>query len=793
MMHWKATTIVLAIALATLAGCSQPIYLHDCDEFTRRVGVPPDIACNPNLQNEKASPDVPLPPTIDDPERTPMYVTLHQCIALALENGVTGLQTARNFGLLDDDLVTSQSLGAQFFGDSIRVLALNPAITGTNIEFNMARYDPLFRSVVSASAVDNVAGDSGAFRNGQFANFGVSAEQAFASGGQATIRFGSETNQGITPATNFYSRFAQQNFFTNTLNPQYTPDLSFSFDQPLLYGFGSDINSLLSQHPEVINNVGAQTYNRSVELQQTGIVLARIKFDVDRADFERSVNFMLANVEIAYWNLYGAFVNLFSSEQALRQAHTAWKINKAKYDAGSIAVTQYAQIRGQYEQFRGDRLVALGQVLDAERTLRGLMGLPAADGTRLVPVDTPTVSQFLPDWNEAQRDCLNLRPELVMQRHDLKQKQLELLREKNGLLPDIKLGGKYDIHGAGGRLDGDEIFGGTGLSNNALRVLASDHFNDFYLGVYGAVPLGYRAQNAAVRAAKLRLAQSYLQLRDQEERARRYLVQQYRAVIQDYKVIQARHQQREAFAEQVEARFKEFVAGKTTADFLLQAQRDWANAVSVEYQAIVEYNNALVRFQFAKGTLMQFNGIQVAEGPLPQCVQVRAVENEKQRALAIACREEAYGIHEFASGNPILPQASAAPLPVLIKTTPDLKLEDTSPAPRPLDSLPGQPPISLPSATSIPAIPSGPALPSAPVISTPAPAPSTGTGPVEQVPLVPPSYAAPTMTPTLPAPTPRSLQPNFTPPTMTSPPPPPPPPANGSSPRKAGPPDDGLR
>jgi outer membrane protein TolC len=778
MKHWKATFFLLTLALTALAGCSQPIYLHDCDDLAKRAGVPPDIACNPKLTLEQATPNVMRPTDIRDPECTPMYVTLHQCIALALERGNTGLQTSRNFGLLDDDLITSVALGGQFFGDSIRVLALNPAILATNIDFNMARYDPLFRSIIGASSQDNPVGSSANFRDGQFANFGVSWEQAFASGGAASILFGSQTNQGINPATNFYSRFAQQNFFTNTLNPQYTPNLTFSFDQPLFYGYGSDINSLLAQHPEVQNNLGAQTYNHSVEGVQSGIVIARIRFTEERADFERGVNFMLANVEVAYWNLYGAFVNLFSAEQALRQAHVAWKINKAKYEAGSIAITQYAQIRGQYEQFRGDRLVALGQVLESERTLRGLVGLPAADGTRLVPVDTPTVAPYRPDWAQAEHECLTLRPELVIQRSDLKQKQLELIRENNGLLPDIRAGASYSINGAGGTLDGDGVFGNTGQSNNALRVLASDHYNDFSAGIYGAIPLGYRAQNAAVRAAKLKLAQSYLQLRDEEERARRYLVSQYRAVIQDYDVLVARHQQREAFAEQVEARFKEFVAGKTTADFLLQAQRDWATAVQSEYQAIVEYNNALVRFQFAKGTLLQFNGVQIAEGPLPQCVQVRAVENERQRAAALALRQEAYGVNEYPSGNPILPSATAAPLPVLLHSTP---------APGPLEELvapqspsgdPAMPP-TLPSVGSLPGPSQPPAV--APTAPTPTQAPDRlpSVAPFTQphVPHISPPMMVPPSTP--PAPSPSPSQAPAVPPETTS--------------KLAPPLDDGLR
>jgi outer membrane protein TolC len=728
MMHWKATVVLLAFAVGTLAGCSQPLYLHDSDDFTKRVGVPPDLACNTNAQNQKAWPDISAPSTIRYPEREPWYLTLRAAIAMSLENGTTGLQSVRLFGTLDDDLVQSIALNGQFFGDSIRVLALQPAIFGTNIEANEARYDAVARCVLSAQSKDFPTGSANAFENGQYVNAGVSLEKALPTGGFSQILLGSQTNQGINPASPFYSNFQQQSIFSGVLNPQYQPTLTFAVDQPLLFGFGTDINSLLAQHPDS-NLGGAQTTIHGNENAQVGIVIARIQFDEQRMDFERAVNFMLANVETAYWNLYGAFVSLYSSEQALRQAYTAWKINKAKYDAGAIPITQYAQTRGQYEQFRGDRLTALGAVLEAERTLRGLLGLPQEDGKRIVPVDTPTVSQYTPDWDKALDECLNLRPELILTRTDLKQKQLELLREKNGLLPDFHLGANYNINGAGGTLDGDGISGANGLTNNALRSLASDHFNDFTVGFYGSMPLGFRAQNAAVRAAKLRLAQSWLQLRDQEQRAQRYLVAQYRAVIQDYDVIQARHQQREAFADQVEARFKEFVAGKTTADFLLQAQRDWANAVSVEYQAIVEYNNALVRYHFAKGTLLQFDGVQISEGNLPQCVQVRAVENERQRAQAIVVRQEAVGVHEFPSGNPILPEGCAPSLPALLKSTPDINKMDEPTLSHSLPStVPPQPPPPpstgpLSSSTMRP-IPQATVAPMPP--ATLAPAPTTG-------------------------------------------------------------------
>ncbi len=51
-----------------------------------------------------------------------------------------------------------------------------------------------------------------------------------------------------------------------------------------------------------------------------------------------------------------------------------------------------------------------------------------------------------------------------------------------------------------------------------------------------------------------------------------------------------------------------------------------------EYGSIAEYNNALARLEFAKGTTLKYNNVYISEGALPQCAQVRAVEYEKQHS-----------------------------------------------------------------------------------------------------------------------------------------------------------------
>lgn len=107
-----------------------------------------------------------------------------------------------------------------------------------------------------------------------------------------------------------------------------------------------------------------------------GILVTRIRFDQQRMEFERLVANMVLNVETAYWNLYGSYWALYAREQALRQGYEAWKISKARLEAGVITPADLAQTRGQYELFRGQRLAALDQVLESERQMRNILGFP---------------------------------------------------------------------------------------------------------------------------------------------------------------------------------------------------------------------------------------------------------------------------------------------------------------------------------------------------------------------------------------------------------------------------------
>ena len=211
----------------------------------------------------------------------------------------------------------------------------------------------------------------------------------------------------------------------------------------------------------------------------------------------------------------------------------------------------------------------MNDLLEAERQLRGILALPVEDGTRIVPVDEPTLAPYHPDWASSVNEALALRPELVLARNEVKVAQMNLISQKNLLMPDLRFVSQYGYTGIGSRLDGP-LFNGNGTPGNAFHSLGEGSFINWTLGLQSTIPLGFRDANAAVRAARLNLAANYQILKEQERKTMQYLTYAYRGLYYGYEQIKIQRAQREAAAVQLDARFKLYVAGskESTLDIL---------------------------------------------------------------------------------------------------------------------------------------------------------------------------------------------------------------------------------
>lgn len=274
-----------------------------------------------------------------------------------------------------------------------------------------------------------------------------------------------------------------------------------------------------------------------------------------RNQLDVQINYLLANVEVSYWNLFAAYHNLIAQEEGLRQAYITYRSVDTRALVGSDPPQNRDQARAQFERFRRLVIDARGQFQDSERRLRGLLGMRGDDGLRLVPSDEPDAALAMPDFQKAASEALANRPEILSLRLDLQaqQRKLVLLKKDN-----------QDL----------------------------------------------------VLTAELNLKRSNCQLHDTELKVLENLVQQYRQVIQTHSDIASARAEREALQSYLKKINKQIALGKWNAqDFLnyLTVQQQLATASATEYEAIANYKNALATFEFAKGTIQKYNKLSAGE------------------------------------------------------------------------------------------------------------------------------------------------------------------------------------
>jgi outer membrane protein TolC len=611
--------LLLALGILALSGCVQvPPW-----EAMNRLGSDNSLAAlnprhhSPDTDNPEANRGVSIKTisakvaTVVSPETDPRPISLAECLALALENGRTG----EFFDAAGSDRRTSvtgsgrASSGADA-SDSIRVFAYDPGMMNTEIQQSMARFDTIWDTGFNWKRTNQLSGilmptpaDNFLLKNQLDAvGFNTSLLKPLPTGGVAGVTFSTDyANQAGLPSDQF-------------VNPGYRPLVGIVFEQPLLRGAGVPINQILDSHPGGYRNPFA-TSNRA-----PGIMLARIGHVKSQLEFERRLHEVVFRVEEAYWNLYCAYWELHSRENGIKQAHHAWLIAKNKQAGGGLGDADLGMIEEQYHFFRTQRLEALGRgsggragVLEAERHLRYVIGLPAEDGTRLVPTDTPDPLSVNLDWQLAHQEAAQHRPELRQIHEDIKAAQLSLTKANELLKPDLRFYSKYDFNGLS-----------TGLGNSYADLVRNGR-PEWEVGLRLQVPIGFREGHAEVERARLAISQQLTNLHDQEAKLLFSLVRSYRDVVQFREEVQTRRSQQEAALKQLKARLQKWNAGGVESiDLILRAQRNWVDAVRDEQVAVCSYRIALADFERQKGTILRSRQIMIADGRLPACVQPQA-------------------------------------------------------------------------------------------------------------------------------------------------------------------------
>jgi len=455
----------------------------------------------------------------------------------------------------------------------------------------------------------------------------------------------------------------------------WTTSYDFTFSQPLLQGAGVTYNRIAG--PDTFDNVFGRPNFR-------GVLLARINADISLADFEAGVRNLVSDTEQSYWELYFAYRNLEarkvgrdSSLEAWRKVHAlyveqsywelyfayrnlearkvgrdssleAWRKVHALYVEQSRGgeADKEAQAREQYFFFRSEVEQALTDVYRCENRLRYMMGISASDGRLIRPSDEPTTARISFDWQQSLVEALSRSAELRRQKWIIKQKELELTAAKNLLLPRLDVGGRWRFLGVG-----ENLFGGASYpvntptvanpnalsfeNTNAYSTLMSGQFQEWQAQAQFLMPIGFRRELATVRNQQLQLARERARLQDEELEASHALVEAVRNVDTNFALAQTNFNRRVAAERQVEAVQAAYDAGTVTLDQLLDAQRRRAEAESSYARSLVDYNRSIAALHFRKGSLLEYNGVFLAEGPWPGKAYFDAHRRARQRDASL--------------------------------------------------------------------------------------------------------------------------------------------------------------
>lgn len=479
-------------------------------------------------------------------------------------------------------------------------------------------------------AMQNNLGIAASVLNPELADISVSlAKEKFMP--QLTFSFGKSNNNSasyswidaagnvITKNTTYSAQFSQLvptggNFFislssyindTNrrfqTINPRYGSTLRFNFSQPLLKNFGFKIN-------------------------RREIIISQNNRDISENQFKRSLMDTIYSVEEAYWNFVYSLENLKVMKQSLKLAQDLLEKNKKAVEIGTLAPIEILSAEEQVATRQADILDSEGLVKNNEDSLKTIINLAAeekqAQLVKIIPKDKPAYKKKEMTLDEALATAIEHRPDLQASRIDLKNKEFNLSYAKNQLFPDLSLDASYWSPGIGGNrilyLNNNPLTGvvvGTvpGGISDALKDTFNFKYNNWSVGLTLSVPFNTLFSRAAYAQARVNLEQAQLQLKNQQQQLFLEIKTALRDVQTNYMRVQARKVARELAEKKLEAEQEKLKVGISTNYFVLQYQRDLANAQTTELKAIIDYNLSLARLNRALGITLKEKNISISE------------------------------------------------------------------------------------------------------------------------------------------------------------------------------------
>ncbi len=416
--------------------------------------------------------------------------------------------------------------------------------------------------------------------------------------------------QGFSPGTEITAGFqnlrTNSNSVRNLIDPYYNSNLGVTVTQPLLRGFGIELN------------------RRFIRIAQNG---RKISDNV----FRYQASITVSGVIRLYADLVSLNEDLKVKQDTLATAQRLEEDNRNKVEQGTLAPIELTRAQAQVAAARQDLATSDGFLRQQELILKSVLtrdfaGDPVIHSARVIPTD-PVIVDPLPTQSadELVNIAFDSRPDYLAAKFQLENSEITLKGSRNNVLPELDIVANMSNSGLAGAANpayasiggnstaGSSLLGYNGGYGSALQQILRRDYPTYSIGINLNLPLRNRQAQADLARDELQVRQTEVRTRQLQNQIRVQVEDALIALQRTHSAYDAAVETRKLQEQSLEIEQERYNVGLSTNFLVIQYQNILAQARSTEVAARGAYAKARSQLEAVMGIVLRNHNITLAE------------------------------------------------------------------------------------------------------------------------------------------------------------------------------------
>ena len=358
-------------------------------------------------------------------------------------------------------------------------------------------------------------------------------------------------------------------------NDNYTSKAKIAITQPLLKGFGMQVN-------------------------RANITIARNNKKISEENFKNTVANIITKTKTAYYN-YIFYIEKYNiARSSLKRAEDMLQINNKRYKAGLVSSLTLMETKAAVAKRQKDLISSESTLKKSEDELKLITNLvddPSLWNAEIVPLDKPVFTKEDVDLVKSLNNAFQYRPDYASEEIALGNRDIKIKKAKNALFPTLDLVGSFGLNGLGDNLD------------EALSKVGTGDYEDWSIGLNFKVPLGNKKARGEYNKKKLEKIQALISFKRLEQNIILEVRDKVREVDIQYRQVEASLLSRKAETQNYNVQNERYAAGEVSTHDMLDYQERLSQAELDYIKALIDHEISIINLDKSEGLTLVKNDI----------------------------------------------------------------------------------------------------------------------------------------------------------------------------------------